>query len=191
MSIIFIVDSAQLSGKEILLHALQTYRKNYWMSCFEDRCGTSDCPNAFFDAKDSKACLGESFQIYTTKPGEIKSGDLVGLHYPHQKGFWLACSSTCGKSSCPGHPTDALGFSQEDKWLQCFGEVYRIYVYGKSVGSQVMSGDSIALYYVQEKTWLNGGGDKIVKVRCIGPTPPHASQYDTCAHETFTIVKRP
>lgn len=161
------------------------------MSCFEDRCGTSDCPNAFFDAKDSKACLGESFQIYTTKPGEIKSGDLVGLHYPHQRGFWLACSSTCGKSSCPGQPTDAIGFSHEDKWFQCFGEVYRIYVYGKSVGSQVMSGDSIALYYVKEKIWLNGGGDKIVKVHCIGPTPPHASQYDTCAHETFTIVKRP
>ena len=162
------------------------------MSCREDRCGTSECPLAFFDAKDSKACFGESFQIYRTKAGEIKSGDLVGLYYPHQRGHWLACATfQCGKSSCPGLPTNAIGFSHQDKWFRCFGEVYKIYVHDKSIGSQVMSGDLIALYYLQEKTWVNGGEDKIWKMPCIGPAPPNPSRYDTCAHEIFTIVKRP
>lgn len=161
------------------------------MSCRESECGTSDCPNAFFDPKDSNACLGEGFQIYTTKPSEIKVGDLVGLHYPHQKGNWLACSSYCGKSSCPGNPTYEKGFSHEDRWFQCFGEVYRIYVYGKNYGDQIISGDLIGLYYIQDKTWLSGGGDKLVKTSCIGSVPPNPSQYDTCAHEIFTIIKRP
>jgi hypothetical protein len=40
----------------------------------------------------------------------------AGINYPWVARQWLTCSgSECGRSGCPGHPTNAHGFASEEK----------------------------------------------------------------------------
>ena len=46
---------------------------------------------------DWNTCHGEIFQIYrATGSGQVRAGDLVGLHYPNTPGKWLGCPKGCG-----------------------------------------------------------------------------------------------
>ena len=161
------------------------------MTCWSDKCATTRaCPRAFFSATDWNKCSGEVFRIYKPQTGEIHVGDLVGIYYPHQRGRWFSCwVSQCAKATCPGNPTSRYGFSKADKWYECDGEVFKIYVYGKNNGDRVTSGDLITLYYIKEKNWVNGGTN-MVKDTCVGSAPPGPSQYDNCAQESFIIIKK-
>ena len=155
-------------------------------------CDTPACPGAIFDGRDwSHNCLGEVFQIYKPIPGFIRSGDIVGIHYPHRRGSWLGCGGhQCRKMSCPGHPSTRYGFSREDRWYQCSGEVYRIFAYRKSRGAIINSGDDIMLYFLAFKRWVNGEGNVEGTSACPGYEPPRKDKFDRCPHEVFTIIKR-
>ena len=59
-----------------------------------------------------------------------------------------------GRHPCPGTPTSAHGFANQDKWLICFGEVFRIYAKGKSIGQAIRDHDDIFLYYVNANKWV-------------------------------------
>ena len=171
--------------------ALQTHTKERWLACSGDVCSTSDCPGAIFEGADWNRCWGEVFQIYRPTPGEIRSGDLIGIHFPRQHGNWLGCSGHhCKKTSCPGHPSTRYGFSRGDRWYQCYGEVYRIFAYRKSRGAIINSGDDIMLYFIVARRWVDGEGTVQAINDCPGYEPPRQDKFDHCAHELFTIIKR-
>ena len=171
--------------------ALQSHIKEKWLSCSGPECVTNACPGAIFQERDFNHCFGEVFQIYRPSPGDIRSGDLVALHYPQQHAKWLGClGNVCHKEGCPGHPSTQYGFSREDRWYQCNGEVYRIFAYGKSTGAIINSGDDVMLYFLITKTWVNGEGLIDGKNPCPGSEPPRQDKFDVCAHEVFKIIKR-
>ena len=173
--------------------ALQTYVNNRWLGCAGSPCGGATCPAMLMKGSDWTNCWGEVFEIYRTLPGAVRVGDLVGLHYPRQRGHWLGCAGNqCGRATCPGHPTTAYGFASQDLWFRCYGEVFRIYARGKSSGSIINSDDNIALYYLQNQLWVAQGYDIHTDKRpCLGTSrPPALSVYDGCAFETFRIWKR-
>ena len=154
-------------------------------------CTTVGCPSAIFEGADWDNCKGEVFQIYKPSPGEIRSGDLVGLHYPLQQANWLGClGNECKKEPCPGHPSTQYGFEKEDRWYQCNGEVYRIFAYQKNMGDVINSGDDIMLYFLIGRSWVNGEGVVDGKNLCPESEPPRPDKFDLCAHEVFTIIKR-
>ena len=146
---------------------------------------------------DWNTCHGEIFQIYRARgPGQVRAGDLVGLHYPNIPGKWLGCPGTtkgCEKTSCPGQPTIAHGFATLDNWFRCWGEVFRIYANGKNEGAVIKSGDDIMLYYIQEGNWVaQPDTGNTGKFPCPGTVrPPPLSRVDVCPSETFKIWKRP
>lgn len=171
--------------------ALQTHIKENWLSCWRDRCDTSNCPGAIFDGPDGyKQCMGEAFQIFKPSPGEIRSGDLVGFYTPYKHGYWFSCASTpCLKGSCPGSPNTHYGFANKDLWYRCNGEEFKIYAYRKPVGSIITSGDDIMLYSIYHYAYVNGEGAVEGNNHCPGSSPPQEHKFDTCAHEVFTIIK--
>ena len=83
--------------------ALQTHIKEKYFSCHRHLCDTSNCGGALFEGNDwDYRCRGEVFQIYKPTPGEIRSGDLIGLYYPLQPGNWLGCQGfECKKRNLP------------------------------------------------------------------------------------------
>ena len=44
--------------------ALQTYVRNYWLSCSQPSCFRHPCPRMFITGNDWTRCVGEVFQIY-------------------------------------------------------------------------------------------------------------------------------
>ena len=137
-------------------------------------------------------CWGEVFEIYRARgPGKVQVGDLVGLHYPRQHGTWLGCAgSKCGKASCPGSPSTTHGFAASENWYRCWGEVFKIYVKGKTSGP-VRSDDDISLYYLQNQNWAAVGYGSMVKLPCLGTArPPTVTKFDSCAFETFRLWKK-
>ena len=108
---------------------------------------------------DWNKCRGDTFEIYHRgEPGFIRSGDMVALHYPMLKGTWLNCKkSICVKGTCPGNPNPYTGFSDSQKWIDCFGEVFRIYARNKVNGIPVNSDDVVALFYQQGSKWVSQG----------------------------------
>ena len=141
---------------------------------------------------DWTRCWGEVFQIYRASgPGQVRVGDLVGLHYPHESGRWLGCpGSNCFKAACPGHPTTTYGFASQEHWYWCFGEVFKVYAKGKSNGAIINAGDDIMLYYLQQQLWVDLDDGDAQKSSCVGTIrPPPFSKFDVCSSETFTIWK--
>ena len=133
------------------------------------------------------------FQIYRAAgPGAVQVGDLVGLHYPHQPGHWLGCAGNqCGKATCPGSPTTAYGFSSDERWFTCYGEVFRIYAKEKNVGDTINAGDLIMLYYLNGVLWVSQGTGSTIKASCPGTSrPPPFTKFDRCPYEGFTIMKQ-
>ena len=170
---------------------LQTHSKSKWVSCWRPSCDTTGCPGTVWTSRDNHHCKGEVFQIFKKHPGDIRSGDAVGIHYSHQRGSWLGCDgTTCKKKRCPGNPTMRYGFGDKCKWSQCNGEVLKIYAYGKRNGAAIRSFDTVMFYVTSTKGWLNGEGTVEGNNRCPGNgQPPSTSTYNRCPHEVFTIIK--
>ena len=138
-------------------------------------------------------CGGEVFRIYRTAGlGNIRAGDYVGLYYPAGN-RWFGCAhSNCGKYDCPGSPTTQYGFSSQEKWYRCGGEVFRIYARNKGVGASIHAGDDIMLYFVEHGRWVSQISNENAKKRtCPGSSrPPPAHKFDVCSGEVFKIWKR-
>ena len=161
------------------------------MSCWNTPCAEGTCPGLYFSDEDVDNCAGEVFEIYRRLgSGNVLVGDFVGLHYPYTSGNWLGCSlDNCAKATCPGQATDEYGFATEEKWYNCWGEVFRIYAAGKDSGDPIESGDDIFLYYLNDHKYVTLN-TKTGKATCPGENrPPPISQYDTCYDEVFNIVK--
>ena len=138
-------------------------------------------------------CSGEVFKIYRASgPGNVRVGDLVGLYYPGQSGTWLGCAAVnCAKGTCPGYPTTAHGFAAKEHWYRCWGEVFKIYAKGKSLGAIINSDDDVAFYYLQDKLWMAQGYDNMIKLPCLKTSrPPPLQNYDVCSYETFRVWKK-
>ena len=172
--------------------ALQSFRKSHWFSCFGAHCHSATCPGVIISGSDWTNCFGEVFQIYRAAgPGAVQVGDLVGLHYPRQPGHWLGCpGNQCDKRTCPGSPTTAHGFSSDEKWYICCGEVFKIYAEEKNVGDTINTGDSIMMYFLSGALWVSQGTGNTMKASCPGTSrPPPLTKYDRCPQEGFTIMK--
>ena len=173
--------------------ALQTFKRDRWLSCSGFHCGSHSCPGVIFATGDWSRCWGEVFQIYRADgPGQIKVGDLVGIYYPREEGRWLGCAwHLCGKATCPGHPTTEHGFNSENDWLRCWGEVFKLYVNDKQIGDVINYGDNIMLYYVNGNNWVSEGPIGTAKRSCPGTSlPPGHDKFDYCSHEVFLFWKR-
>ena len=174
--------------------ALQTYVRNYWLSCSPPSCFRHGCPRMLMRGTDWTFCFGEVFRIYRASgSGLVRVGDLVGLYYPHQSGRWLGCRGVnCAKDTCPGQPTTTHGFASHEHWYRCWGEVFIIYSKGKSDGTIINDGDDIMLYYLHDEIWVAQGDGNTQKLPCAGTArPPSLSKFDACTLETFTIWKKP
>jgi len=171
------------------------YNKRYWLGCSVNPCqgGAQDCPGLFMEGSDWTNCIGEIFQIYRARgPGTVKVGDVVGIHRPYQLGHWLGCSqSNCGRSTCPGTPTTAYGFQNTENWLRCYGEVFKIYARGKSLGSAITAHDAVMLFYIQGQNWVALDTTYVGHHTCPGTArPPPPSKYDRCNGEVMEIWKQ-
>ena len=96
---VFIVHSGQKVGLRYIREP-QT-----WLSCATTTCGKATCPKQFF-LPNKQGCYGEIFRIYNQYGGDIRSGDVVALYYPHNN-RWLGCSIPQNHCSnwrdCPGN----------------------------------------------------------------------------------------
>lgn len=173
---------------------LQSYVRNSWVSCAGTLCNGATCPQMMMTGNDWKNCWGEVFEIYRESgPGPVRVGDLIGLHYPRQKGAWLGChADTCAKATCPGMPTTQNGFATDENWYRCWGEVFKIYAKGKNMNDTIHAFDDVMLFYLQSQLWVaQGSGNMICKLPCPGTSrPPTLQRYDICACEIFQIWKK-
>ena len=172
--------------------AIQTTTRYLWLGCAY-HCGTYPCPGVYFDGADwISRCGGEIFRIYRMDgPGYVRVGDYIGIYYPAAN-RWLGCANTnCGKYDCPGSPTSSYGFSSQEKWYRCGGEVFRIYAKNKGTGSVIYSYDDV-MFYVGNGEWLSLlPHENAVKRPCPGSVrPPPAEKYDVCGGEVFNIKKQ-
>ena len=144
---------------------------------------------------DWSRCWGQVFEIYRHKgPGVVRSGDLVGLHYPRERGKWLNCAGghhLCGKAPCPGRPTMRHGFKGSGQWHSCWQEVFRIFAKGKSIGTPIQPQDDVSLLLPRMKSWVSQCSGHTRARSCLGTSlPPSLSKFDFCACETFKIYKK-
>lgn len=164
------------------------------MGCSGTRCGKATCPGLNMEGPDWANCRGEVFQIYRKDGiGQIRSGDIVGLHYPHEVGNWFGCSVIpCYARGirCPGVPSEAFGFHTPTLWDACWGEVFKIYAHGKPLGVPIDANDQIFLYYIRGNKWVSLIGAHVHLTTCPGTLfPPPDQKYDVCWGEVFEIWK--
>lgn len=143
------------------------------------------------EGDDWTNCWGEVFHIYRMNgPGSVTVGDVIGLFYPRE-GNWFSMAGGVGhKNPCPGSPTNASGFENEDNWFHCWGEVFRIYARGKSIGQIITDHDHITLFFIQSKTkWVGLVDELDADLRtCPGTVrPPPDENYDICWGEIFEL----
>ena len=173
-------------GSKIALQPL--YDKTSWLSCENKVCGKATCPPLFVNGGDWSKCAGEVFQIFRCAgPGVVKVGDFVGFYIAEE---WLSMVAGRGqRAPCPGTPTVNYGFSAQDKWNQCWGEVFQIYAKGKSIGDAIENHDDVTIYYVQEKKWVGLVGNYPPGyATCPGQTrPPPPDRYGKCWGEVFEL----
>lgn len=173
--------------------AIQTFRRDQWLSCSGLHCGSQGCPGVLFDTDDWRRCWGEVFRIYRAAgPGQIRVGDLVGIYYLNEDGRWLGCAGPyCAKATCPGRPTTENGFASRDHWYRCWGEVFRIYANDKNDTTVINYGDNIMLYYMSGHSWISQGYLGTEKKSCPGSLhPPQHDKFDRCSWEVFLFWKQ-
>ena len=168
------------------------YTKRNFLGCAGKYCAGAKCPGMYFEGTEWSKCWGEVFRIFRMRgPGRVVAGDVIAINYPRETGTWFGCAGKyCGKARCPGNPTSAHGMSSEEKWYQCWGEVFKIYARGKPLGAPIYAHDHIMLYYVNGKSWV-GLVDRYPNKRtCPGSVrPPHRSRYE-CWGENFELWVR-
>ena len=192
------VPKARMAGRRVtrIDHgariALRVKMHSYlWMDCAtrnDHRCVWSSCPSLYFESSDIHRCYNLFFRIYRHRGrGPLRNGDIVGLHNPKRNQWLGCCARECRRSSCPGNVNFAYGFQSQEKWVRCYGEVFRIYARGRRMGEYIMSQDQVALYFLQKGSWLYSHGH-FYKNTCMGAhRPPNDSMYERCLHSTFEI----
>ena len=183
-------NAALTQGSTVSLQLL--YSKREWYSCYLGsgrQCVRSTCPGLYLNDVDLTNCWGEVFQIYRKDgPGFVRVGDIVGFHYPRQSGNWLSLWECNGRTlPCPGTPTSANGFSSDNAWFQCWGEVFRIYARGKSNGEVITSNDNVFIYHIAYNQFLSFVEGTPKCATCPGPAPPTQDKYEPCWGENFEI----
>ena len=80
-----------------------------WLSCSHgSTCSGTTCPGMLITADDWSNCWGEVIQIYRPLgPGDIQSGDFVGIYYP-KTSTWFSFRK---RATCPGKLNPAIGES--------------------------------------------------------------------------------
>ena len=119
-------------------------------------------------------------------------GDVVGIYYPCEPGKWMGCGgSNCAKSTCPGTPTTAYGFHNSENWFRCYGEAFKIYARGKSLGSAITAQDAVMLFYIQDQKWVGLDTTYVGHRTCPGTVrPPPSDKYDQCWGDVIEIWKQ-
>ena len=144
------------------------------------------------DGIDWNNCPADVYQIYRFRGlGSVRVGDIIGLYYPPGRNWFSMAGGTGHGASCPGTPTSAYGFADEDKWLRCYGEVFRIYARGKSSGAVIKEHDEIFLFYLNDNNWVGLVRNFADHRDCPGTVrPPPAANYDACWGEVFEVWMR-
>ena len=162
-----------------------------WLSCATDstQCHSSTCPGLYIEGEDWINCNEETIEIYRALgPGEIRVGDLVGLHHPHKPGTWLSCNSTdCELSgSCLGQPSLENGFYQGVQWPGCLEQVFKIHAYNKTQLQTTEAGDDVSFRpLLSSNGRLTHKGGVIYVDECQTESTP--ARYEQCTSEVFTI----
>ena len=182
-------------GSGVALKLLTGY--HLWFSCwYYQNCHTDPCPGHEFDDSERIPCRGEAFKMYRALgPGEIRTGDFVGLYYP-EEGNWFAVTNGVGqKSSCPGAPTMNDGFSSYGKWVECGDSAFQVYAKGKVTGEKITDKDILAFYHpgLTEKTYVEFLSNSIGTSTCLRDAannirPPPSSAYDNCVDNTVQLT---
>ena len=142
---------AVVQGSTIALQRL--YSKLDWLGCSGSTCVKDSCPRLYMEGGNWNNCQADVYRIFRMNgPGPVMVGDAVGLYYPPGNDWFSIAGGTGHRNPCPGSPTSCNGFANEDKWLICFGEVFRIYARGKSSGAVITDHDDIFLFYVNACT---------------------------------------
>ena len=118
-------------------------------------------------------------------------GDLVGVYFPRDQ-KWLGCyHGDCGKYTCPGTPSNTYGFQNQDSWILCAGEAFKIYAQGKALNSPINEHDTIMLYYLIGNQWVNLANTNVARDNGPGTTrPPSATTYESHWSYTMDIWKQ-
>ena len=179
-----------MQGSTIALQHLR--QKRYWLGCAGKRCTQATCPGLYMEGHNWKQCWGEVFRIYRQLgKGAIRVGNVIGLYYPRQRGNWFSMAGGKGhKATCPGLPTIAHGFSNNNKWYHCYGEVFKIYARGKRNGAVITDHDDITLCYIRARKWVGFFNPPDFRT-CPGTKlPPPPDRYDVCWGEIAELWLR-
>ena len=146
----------------------------------------------YFDKSDWVDYSAQSFQIYRMNgKGNVRVGEVIALYYPYNHDWITSNTQYLVRDNCPGNPSEAHGMADAKKWESCPGNVFKIYAKGKSVGDDILRGDDITLYHLNDKKWPSAETDKIHQKACYGTThPPVYAKYDMCVKEVFKLLKR-
>ena len=177
-----------LHGSKIALQTL--YDRPKWLDCTDPKsCTKTGCAKLYMEGDDDwKNCGGEVFQIYRAAgAGNIRVGDNVGLYAGGDS--WFSLHDGKGhKDPCPGAPTIKYGFATQQKWYDCFGEVFQIYASRKPFGDTIQDQDDIALYYVKDRKWVSFTGTNPSLHPCPGEVrPPPPDRFDVCFGEVTKL----
>ena len=180
-----------MHGSYVAFQPLWTKRS--FLSCYKSPCRGGQCPRMYMEGSDWNKCYGEVFKIYRMRGlGKVRAGDVIAINYPRERGRWFGCSGKyChGRAACPGKPTSAYGMQSEERWYQCFGEVFKIYAKGRALGAPIYANDDVMLFYVQSKHWVGLVGKYANRRTCPGTVrPPPSSRYE-CWGEVFELWRR-
>jgi len=89
------------------------------------------------------------------------------------------------------HNVTAYGFQNSEKWFRCFGEVFKIYARGKSLGSAITAHDTVMLFYIQDQKWVGLDTTYVGHRTCPGTArPPPSDKYERCWGEAMEVWKR-
>ena len=175
--------------------AFQLLRNDRWLGCGGPKCGGAPCPGVFFEGSDWKKCWGEVFKIYRRAgPGQIRTGDDVGLYYPRQNVWFSMWRGYGRKLPCPGLPTLQYGFQLGSRWGDCLGEKLKIYAKGKGIGATITDQDTIAIYYPHQKTFVRATVNQgVTTSKCLlqksgGRLPPSNAAFDKCNFDALEVT---
>ena len=170
--------------------------KNAWLGCAGTLCGLATCPsvNGNYRHFDTR-CYGEDFQIIGegTHGSSIKSGQQIRLSYLYEHNTWMSCSSgyRCGKATCPGTTAQGSNFNNN----RCYGEIFKIYARGKTIGQTIYNGDVVMLYYPHGCKYVSIQGENLGGANnlnfCPGIAPPAYFSYGICSKNAFRIYRKP
>ena len=176
--------------------ALQMLQNDHWLGCAGGECRGATCPRRFMRGSDWNHCWGEVFRMYRALgPGNIRSGEVVGLYYPRENRWFSMWHRNGRKEACPGNPGH-YGFQDFNRWFWCGGEVFVVYAEGKAIGQPINDQDTISLYYPCGRQFVVFHPHRCSLSPCMlhrnnNRLPPNEAGYDQCTLDSVEITIRP